>query len=74
MIFITLIKGLCYPLEDVANMASFVICSSLILVINDNMINGTNYIVEHVFVDISRSQGCKNTTCQNKKIVYILGV
>jgi hypothetical protein len=34
------------------------------------MINETNQIVEHVFVDISRSQGCKNTTCQNEKIVY----
>jgi hypothetical protein len=34
------------------------------------MINETNQIIEHVFVDISRSQGCKNTTCQNEKIVY----
>jgi hypothetical protein len=31
------------------------------------MINGTNHIVEHVFVDISRSQGCKNATCQHEK-------
>jgi hypothetical protein len=29
----------------VANMASYVISSSLILVIHDNMINGTNHIV-----------------------------
>jgi hypothetical protein len=29
----------------VANMAPFAISSSLILVINDNMINGTNHIV-----------------------------
>jgi hypothetical protein len=58
----------------VANMASYVICSSLILVIHDNMTNGTNHIVEHVFVDISRSHGCKNTTCKNEMIVYILRV
>jgi hypothetical protein len=36
-------------------------------VIHDNMINGTNHIVVHVFVDISRSQGCKNVTCQHEK-------
>jgi hypothetical protein len=29
----------------VANMASYAISSSLILVIHDNMINGTNHIV-----------------------------
>jgi hypothetical protein len=55
---------------SVANMASYAISSSLILVIHDNMINETNHIVEHVFVDISRFQRCKNTTCQNEKIVY----
>jgi hypothetical protein len=33
------------------------------------MINGTNHIVKHVFVDISRSQGCQNITCQIEKIV-----
>jgi hypothetical protein len=49
----------------VGNMASYAICSSLILVIHNNMTNVTNHIVEHVFVDISRPQGCKNTTCQN---------
>jgi hypothetical protein len=49
-------------------MASYPICSSLI---NDNMINETSQIVKHVVVDISRSQGCKNTTCQNEKIVYL---
>jgi hypothetical protein len=38
--------------------------------IHDNMINGTNHIVKHVFVDISRSQGCQNITCQIEKIVY----
>jgi hypothetical protein len=43
---------------------------SLILVIHDNMINRTNHIGKHVFVDISRSQRCKNTTCQNEKTVY----
>jgi hypothetical protein len=31
----------------------------LILVIHDNITNETNNIVEHVFVDISRSQGWK---------------
>jgi hypothetical protein len=51
-------------------MASYAISSSLILVIHDNMINGTDHIVKHVFVDISRSHGCKNTTCQNENIVY----
>jgi hypothetical protein len=49
-------------------MASYAISLSLILVIHDNMINGTNHIVQHVFVDTSRSQGCKNITCQNEKI------
>jgi hypothetical protein len=44
----------------VANMASYVICSRLILVIHDNMINGTNHIVECVFVDIYRSHGCNH--------------
>jgi hypothetical protein len=44
------------------------------MVINDNMINVTNHIVVHVFVDISTSQRCKNATCQNEKIVYILRV
>jgi hypothetical protein len=53
-----------------ANMASYAISSSMILVIHDNMINGTNHSVYHVFVDISRSQGCQNTTCQIEKIVY----
>jgi hypothetical protein len=33
-------------------MASYAISSSVILVIHDNMINVTNYIVEHVLVDI----------------------
>jgi hypothetical protein len=32
-------------LATVANMASYAISSSLILVIYDNMINGTNHIV-----------------------------
>jgi hypothetical protein len=41
----------------------------MILVIHDNMINETNHIVWHVFLDIYRSQGCKNTTCQIEKIV-----
>jgi hypothetical protein len=54
----------------VANMAPFSISLSLILVIHDNMINETNHIVYHVFVDISTSQGCQNTTCQIEKIVY----
>jgi hypothetical protein len=54
----------------VGNMASYVISSSLILVIHDNMINGTNHIDKHVFVDTSRFEGCKNTTCQIEKIVY----
>jgi hypothetical protein len=34
------------------------------------MINETNHIIEHVFVDIPRSHGCKNTIFQNEKIVY----
>jgi hypothetical protein len=51
-------------------MAPYAISSSLILVIHDNMINGTNHIIWHVFADISRSQGCQNTTCQIEKIVY----
>jgi hypothetical protein len=38
----------------VANMVSYAISSSMILVIHDNMINGTNHIVYHVLVDISR--------------------
>jgi hypothetical protein len=58
----------------VANMASYVIYLSLILVIHENMTKWTNHIVEHVFVDISRSQGCKNDTCQNKNIVCIFRV
>jgi hypothetical protein len=33
------------PWMDVANMASYAFSSSMILVINDNMINGTNHIV-----------------------------
>jgi hypothetical protein len=34
------------------------------------MINETNHIIEHVFVDIPRSHGCKNTIFQNERIVY----
>jgi hypothetical protein len=45
------------PQRSVANMVSYAICSSLILVIHDNMINGANHIIEHVFVGISRSHG-----------------
>jgi hypothetical protein len=37
------------------NIASYVVCSSLILVIHENMTNRTNYIIEHVFVGIPRS-------------------
>jgi hypothetical protein len=48
------------PMTFVANMASYAIISSLILVIYDNMINGTNNIVKHVFVDNSSSQGSAN--------------
>jgi hypothetical protein len=44
----------------VVNMASYAICSSLILVIHDNMINETNHIVEHAFVNISRTHGCNH--------------
>jgi hypothetical protein len=57
-------------LDTVANMASYAISLRLILVIHGNMINRTNHIVEHVFVDISRSHGCKDTTCHFEKIVY----
>jgi hypothetical protein len=49
-------------------MASYAISSSLILVINDNIIIGTNHIVLACFLDTSRSQGCKKTTYQNEKI------
>jgi hypothetical protein len=49
-------------------MASYAISSSFILVIHDNMIIGTNHIVWHVFVGISRSQGCKKNTCQKERI------
>jgi hypothetical protein len=48
-------------------MASYAISSSLILVIHDNMIIGTNHIFKHVFVDTSRSQECKKTTRQSGK-------
>jgi hypothetical protein len=51
-------------------MASYAISSSMILVIHDNMIIGTNHIVEHVFVDISRSQGCRNTTCREDSLFF----
>jgi hypothetical protein len=30
------------------------------------MTNENNNIIQYVFVDISRSQGCKNATCQNR--------
>jgi hypothetical protein len=50
--------------EVAANMASHVICLSMILVIHDNMIKKTNHIIKNVLVDIFRFQGCKNTTCQ----------
>jgi hypothetical protein len=39
------IRALPVPLHAVANMASYAISSSLILVIHDNMIIGTNLIV-----------------------------
>jgi hypothetical protein len=39
-------------------MAPYAISLSLILVIHDNMINGTNHIVQLVFVGIPRSHGC----------------
>jgi hypothetical protein len=51
-------------------MESYAISSSMISVIHDNMINETNHIVLYVFIDISRSQGCKNIICQIEKIVY----
>jgi hypothetical protein len=54
-------------INSVANMASYAISSSLILVIHDNMIIGTNHIVQHLFIGISRSQGCKKNICQNAK-------
>jgi hypothetical protein len=51
---------ICVPAcVDVVNMASYAISSSMILVIHDNMINGTNHIVENALVDIYRSHGCK---------------
>jgi hypothetical protein len=37
--------GWCRQRQAIANMASYSISSSLILVIHDNMINGTNHIV-----------------------------
>jgi hypothetical protein len=48
-------------------MAPYAINSSLILVIHDNMINGTNLIVYHVFVDISRSKDAKIPHAKNEK-------
>jgi hypothetical protein len=47
-------RFLSVPLGFVAYMASYAISSSLIL-------------VKHVFVDTTRSQGCRKTTCQNEK-------
>jgi hypothetical protein len=40
-----IISGHEVELTDVANMASYAISLSMILVIHDNMINGTNHIV-----------------------------
>jgi hypothetical protein len=42
------------------NMVLIAKCSSIILVIHNNMINVTNYIVEYVFIAISRSHGCNH--------------
>jgi hypothetical protein len=39
-----------------AKIAPYANYSDLILVIDDNMTNDTNYIFEYVFVDISRSK------------------
>jgi hypothetical protein len=50
----TLTRGLCSEHGHLS------ICSSMILVIHDNMINGTNLIVDNAFEDISRSHGCNN--------------
>jgi hypothetical protein len=44
----------------VANTALIAKCLRMILVIHDNMINDTNHIVEHAFIDISRSHGCNH--------------
>jgi hypothetical protein len=40
-----LMEDHCYDLKTIANMASYAISSSLILVIHNNMIIGTNHIV-----------------------------
>jgi hypothetical protein len=53
--------------RTVASMAPYAISSCLILLIPDNMINGTNHTVYHVFVDTSRSHGCKNIICQLRR-------
>jgi hypothetical protein len=57
-----------YRSQTVANMTSYANSSSLILVIHDNMIIGTNHIVLACLLDTSRSQECKKTTCKNEKI------
>jgi hypothetical protein len=49
-------------------MAAYAISSSLILVIHDNMIIGTNLIVLACLCNTSRSQGCKNFTYQKERI------
>jgi hypothetical protein len=46
-------------------------CSSMILMIHENMINRTNHIVEHVFVDIVRSIACNHNQSQHTMQVNI---
>jgi hypothetical protein len=49
-------------------MASYAICSSLILVVNDKMVNGTSHIVGRIFVGIPRSHGYYHKLIYNIKL------
>jgi hypothetical protein len=51
-------------MKSVANMASYAISSSLILVIHDNIIMGLTKMIEHVLVDIL---GSMDATAHNAK-------
>jgi hypothetical protein len=58
--------------RHVVKKASYAICSSFILVIHDNMINETNHIVEHVFIDFSRSHGYYHKLTYHAKLTYVI--
>jgi hypothetical protein len=50
MLALVVLSQITKKVKIVANMTSYAINSSMILVIHDNMINVTNHIVEHIFV------------------------